>query len=152
MCTGIPDLTLWTPGHVFFLSFTDVGLSSSLSQCRELCELEVFALSLNDVELDLVSSITSATIEKIILTHSTAFRLPAGHAYWMQLDDVLIQLVGRLERGLRLGVEFRDVTVTWRGRPDLGEHLPMFVEKGRMMVFDIKDKLIYCSDDVGERR
>ena len=129
-----------------------MGLSTALSHCRELCELEVFALSLNDLELNLVSSITSTNIEKIILTHSTAFRLPTGHAYWTQLDDILIRLVGRLERGLRLEVAFRDVTVTWRRRSDLGEHLPMFVKKGRMMVFDIRKRPIYCSDDFGERR
>lgn len=106
----------------------------------------------DDVDLNLLSSVTSTKIEKITITSSTASRLPAGHARWVRLDDILNRLVEGLERGLKLEVEFRKVRAPWVGRElDLGERLPMFVKRGRMTVFD-KNGLIYCSDGVGERR
>lgn len=143
MCTVRPNPASWTLG---LNSSTDTAFPSVLAHCQELCELEVFALSLDDAELNLLSSITSMSVEKIILTHSTAFRLPAGHAYWAQLDHILVQLVERSERGLRLEVEFRDVSVTWRGDADLGKCLPAFLRKGGMMVSDTKNEVVYRSD------
>ena len=92
------------------------------------------------MELDLLSSVTSTSVNN----YSTAFRLPAGHAYWTRLDGILIRLVGRLERRLRLKVEFWDVGVTWSGRLNVGTRLPVFVKIGRMEVFDSEDGLIYC--------
>jgi hypothetical protein len=120
----------------------------TLSHCRKLCELEVFVPSPNDAELNLVSSITSANIEKIKLTHSTGFQLSAGHNYWTQLDDILVRLTGRREYKVGLEVVFDKVSVTWDGKLDLGKYLPVFVEKGRMTVLDAKGQLVYCSDEV----
>lgn len=123
-----------------------------LSHCQDLCELELCSLSLNDVELTLASSIISTTFGKLVLTHSTSFRLPVGHTYWTKLDDILIRLVRQLDRGIKFEVEFRDVFVTWCVKLDLREYLPMFVRKGRMRVFDLKKRLIYCSECSGEWR
>ena len=129
-----------------------MGLSSALSKCRGLCELEVFTLFENDVELDLVSSISSTIMERIVFTHTTTFWPPPDHAFWTQLDVILTRLVGRLERGLRLELEFRNFISTRCEGSDFGEHLPKFVERGRVSVFGTRNDLIYCSDDVRERR
>jgi hypothetical protein len=125
---------------------------SALSHCRELRELEVAARDWDNAELKLLSSITSTKIEKITITHSASFWSPEGHPYWTQLDDILNQLARRLECGLRLEVEFRDVDTPGRETmSDLRKRLPMFVNKGQVRVFD-NDGSVYCSGDVGERR
>lgn len=121
-----------------------------LSHCQALCELELCSLSLNDVELALASSITSTTFGRLTLTNSIAFRLPVGHAYWKRLDDILTRLVRQLDRGIRFKVEFREVFVTWCEKLDLREYLPIFSREGRMRVFDLERRLIYCSDCSGQ--
>jgi hypothetical protein len=118
-----------------YITFSDMRLSA-FSHCRKLCELEVRALGRNEAELKLLSSITSTKIEKIIITHSASFWFLVGQAYWTQLDDILNRLVGQLEQGLGLEVEFRKMDVPEREiRPDLGKFLPMFMKKGRVKVF-----------------
>jgi hypothetical protein len=79
----------------------------SLSRCRELREFELCPSGLPLTELDHIPSITSPTMEKLILTRSAAFRFLADDPYWKQLDDILVRLVGRSEHGLRLKVEFQ---------------------------------------------
>jgi hypothetical protein len=53
----------------------------SILHCLELHELEVNPWRLADPHLNLISSLTSAKIEKIIFTHSPAFKLSVGHPY-----------------------------------------------------------------------
>jgi hypothetical protein len=103
------------------------------------------------VHLNLISSITSTKIEKIILAESPAFKLSVGDTYWTKLDDVLVNLAGRREHKVGLEVVFAGVTVTWDGKLDLGKYLPMFVERGRMVVLDTKDQPVCHSDEAGER-
>jgi hypothetical protein len=123
-----------------------------LSHCLELRELEIVASRLTDAHLNLVSSITSSRIEKITLDRSPAFMLPAGHTYWTRLDEVFVRLVGRREYKAGLEVVFAGVVVAWDGKLDLGKYLPMFVEKGRMVVLDTKRRSIYRSDEAREKR
>ena len=108
----------------------------TLSHCRELREFEAYLLHANDAELDLVSSITSTKIEKIIFAHSPTFDLPTRHTYWAWLDDVLVELVGRSEYKLRLEMGFQGVYVAPSKKSEsyLTKRLPKFVEKGRMVV------------------
>ena len=148
-CSVYPEVRIVTPvlcipGHI-----TVPGAWLSVfSHCQELCELEIVTPNQDDVELNLLSSITSAKIEKIVISRSTAFQLPVVHAYWSRLDDILSRLVEGLEPGLRLVVEFREVSIGLDERRL--ERLPMFLKKGRMAIFD-ENELLYCSDNVGER-
>lgn len=130
------------------ISFLDGGRYLALSHCQELREFEAFALYLNDAELDLISSITSTKIEKIIFTHAPAFELSVGHTYWTRLDDALVKLAERSKRKLRLEVAFRCVNGVWDDKPDLRKYLPRFVEKGRMTVLGHEYEVLYSSDEV----
>jgi hypothetical protein len=131
--------------------FADRGDISIFTRCRELRELEIVAQFLSYKNLDLISSISSTKIEKIILTRSVVFRFSEARTAWARLDKILVQLVHRSKRST-LEVEFRDVSVTWEGKLNLGKYLPMFVEKGRMTVLDPEGQLIYCSDGAAEGR
>jgi hypothetical protein len=115
-------------------------------------ELEVNVKSLTTAHLNLISSITSTKLERIILAHLFAFRILVDDSLWMRLDDVLVRLVERLTVRAELKVEFRHVPVKRGWERDWGKRLPMFVEKGRMTVFDLESQLIYCSDAAGGRR
>ena len=123
------------------------------SQCRELREFEIFMRELNTAEVDLISSITSMNIQKIIFRSASEFReFSMGHNYWTQLDDVLWRLADRPNYKLRLEVEFRHVWDGWSGGSSLEKHLPRFLEKGRLRVTNGEDTLIYCSDSAEGRK
>ncbi|KAF9645178.1 hypothetical protein BDM02DRAFT_3120600 [Thelephora ganbajun] len=129
-----------------------VDHSLTLSHCRELREFEIYAPRPNDTDLNLISSITPTNIQKIILTHSTAFRFSAAHTYWTRFDDVLIQLINRSEYKLRLEVEFQGVYDTRGEKSVLKMYLPRFHEKGRVTILSTRNELIYCSDEARGRR
>ena len=103
----------------------------------------------NDAELDHISSIASTKIKRIIIKYSPAFVLRGDHTYWKELDNILVRLAERSEYKLRLEVEFRgSYVVSDKGQvPDLMRYLPRFVEKGRMIVFDPDEKVLFCSDE-----
>lgn len=112
---------------------TDLGVPLTLSNCRELRELEICALCPRTMELDLISSITSANIRRISFTPllSLEGQSDPDHTDWAKLDNSLCQLVGRLERGARLEVEFQALnTQAWSGVLDFKKYLPKFYEKG----------------------
>ena len=86
--------------------------------------VENSASSKSDVDLDLLSSITSTKIKKIVIAHSTWLELPAGHACWLRLDDISNRLVEGLERGLGLEVEFQKLHAGWVERGSDLEETP----------------------------
>ena len=123
----------------------------TLSECHELRELE-FDLgldSLDNEEIECISSTTPTAIEKIIIRrHPFEGVFPAPK--WTRLDDVLLVERPRLKKGLE--VEFRG---RWNpeGFPDvrIDTYLPKFVaKKGRVIVRDQYDELVHRSDDFGE--
>ena len=102
--------------------------------------------------LDTISSITSTNVEKIIIKHKTAFSHLAGGIFWTSLDDILTELVGRPGYKLRLEAEFRGCRGVEGNEFDQKViHLPRFVKKGRMTVWDCGNELVYCSDAHGVR-
>ena len=104
------------------------------SSCRELQELEldISVYDLPWMTQDLISSITSMNIGKIILDLTKLTDFEVGDAFWAQLDDTLIKLIERPGYGIRLEVEFRGA---WAIQPRQEKHyLPKFVEKGRVTV------------------
>lgn len=115
--------------------------SLMLSHCQKLRELEVYMPRANDAELNLISSITSTKIEKIILTCSPAFGLSASDTYWTRLDEMLVELAGRSKR--KLEMEFRSVS---DGKLVTVNYLPKFRGKGRVVVFGGQREMIHCSD------
>ena len=142
-----------TPGHNFLLDLDDLDLSSCL-QLRELeLELEASASPLRDWGMNVISSVASTSIERIIIkrsvVHDSDFR-EVDDTFWTRLDDILVGLVERPEYMLRLEVEFRG---NWNDRR-YGQSetpLPRFVKKGRMTVRNRRNlSLVYCSDEPGE--
>ena len=121
----------------------------TLSHCRELSEFEACMMYADDAELVLISSIASTKIKRIIIKYSPAFELSVGHTYWKELDTVLVRLDEQSEYKLRLEVEFRGSygVLDKCQEPDLTRYLPRFVEKGRMIVFDPDEKVLFCSDE-----
>ena len=128
-----------------------------LSACRELRELEfeISAHTLNEMELEFISSITSTNIEKVIINRSADLDYPVGDAVWTQLDDILTKLAERRECKLvRLEVELWGnwSVVVGKEFDQKMTYLPKFVGKGRMRVWDCwNSHPIYCSDDRKER-
>lgn len=125
----------------------------ALSPCRKLRELEfeVSAYPLREKELDIVSSITSTNIEKIIINRRAAF-YPVGDVVWTQLDNILTELAEKSEHNVRLKVEFRGGWIAERKEFDQKSHLPKLIGKGQVTIWDGLDKLIYCSDALGTSR
>jgi hypothetical protein len=120
--------------------------------CRELREFEASKKYPDEAELDLISSITSTRIEKITLNYYSTFGLFVRRAYWTRLDNILVKLGKQSECELGLLVKIRVALVSpgeelWSG---LTEYLPRFVEKGRVIVSDSRERLIHSSDGVGE--
>ena len=91
----------------------------------------------DDAELVLISSITSTKIEKITLNYSSAFGYFVRQPHWTRLDDILVKLGEQSECELGLLVEIRVALIT----PDeeLTKYLPRFVEKGRVIVSDMRE-------------
>ena len=141
-------ILLWSLNETpYFISDLDEPLT--LINCRELCELEVYC---EDMEPELVSTITSLHIQKItffqsrLFTEHTLARIQ--RKYWAQLDGSLCRLIDRPGYELRLVVEFRFPGVRrWAGGPLLKEHLPEIHEKGVVRIVDAEnDMAVYCSD------
>ena len=113
--------------------FADLGDPLTLARCRELQELKLDASRPTVAELNLISTITSTSIQRIIFNRSFVLQeIPAPDLPdWTRLDRSLCQLVGRLGRGLRLSVEFKalDAQAWWDGDLDFRKHLSMFYEK-----------------------
>jgi len=115
-------------------SVTDMEDPLTLSTCRELRELQICALYLGTMELNLVSSITSTNIQRITFTQPIGFEEPTVPDYcdWAVLDNSLCWLVDRLESGLWLEVEFQafNLPTWWNGELDCEKWLPRFYERG----------------------
>ena len=137
--------------HKYTDSVTDLESPLTLSNCRELRELEVCLFFPEDPDPDLVSSITSTKIQKIKFTQSAAFYdCPVGDTYWKRLDNSLCRLADRLGCEHRLLVEFHVIEVE-DGELDMAKYLPTFSKKGWVRVWDEQTETdIYRSD--GERR
>ena len=101
----------------------------TLSNCRELRELEIYASHPGTMELNLISSITSTKIQRIAFARALTLQGPPalGHSDWAKLDDSLCQLVDQSECGLQLEV---DEQAWWGGELGFKKHLPRFHEKG----------------------
>ena len=104
-------------------------------------------MSPENSESDLLSSITSTNMQKIIFAQSFAFYGSfVGNGYWPRLDESLCRLVDRLGCEHLLEVEFRALVVP-DGELDIERYLPMFYKKGRVRILDEMTKMIiYCSD------
>ena len=106
----------------------------------------------NGMELDIIPSVTSTKIEKIVIAGTAAFSYPVGNPFWTRLDVILIKLNERSKSKFGLDVEFCN-TENVRGKVfDNKFHLPRFVEKGRMTVLDDLNELVYCSGEPKERK
>ena len=112
-----------------------MGNPLTLSNCRELRELEIYASRPGTMELDLISSITSTNMQRITFARPlTPQETPTlGYSNWPELDDSLCRLVDRLECGLQLEVEFKALNgqAWWDGELGFRKHLPKFYEKGK---------------------
>ena len=100
--------------------------------------------------LQIILSVESIHIEKIIFIRRDGYNRPVDNTFWTHLDDTLIELVERPGYKLRLEAEFRG---NWNEEFDKEIHLPKFVEKGRMTVWDgwnLK-QIYYSNDKSGER-
>ena len=114
-----------------------VGSCLTLMHCRELREFEASRVYPDDAGLALISSITSTKIEKITLNYPSTFGLFVGQAYWTRLDNILVKLGEQSECELGLLVEIQAALVT--RDEELTEYLPRFVEKGRVIVSDMRE-------------
>ena len=108
-----------------------MGNPLSLSNCRELRELKISALRPGIVVLNLISSITSTNIKRIVFVEPQE-SLESDHPNWAELGNLLCRLGDRSECGPRLEVEFQALDVQGRrsGKLGFGKHLPRFCEKG----------------------
>ncbi|KAF9645698.1 hypothetical protein BDM02DRAFT_3119791 [Thelephora ganbajun] len=140
--TSVKRLRLRPPSN-------NLGDHLTLLGCRELRELEICLSSAENAETDLISSISSPNIQKIIFTQSHAFdERFVGDPSWPRLENSLCRLVDQLERKHRLEVEFHVYNMEG-GNVDFETYLPKFREKGRVMVLDRTTKMVvYCSDRV----
>ena len=127
-------------------SVAALGGLVTLSKCRELRELEICESTSKILAPDLIASVTSMNIQKIIFTESCSIQeLHADYDYWRRLDESLCQVVERSGYERRLEVVFHAFN-TWHGRPDLEELLPVFRKRGRMKILDgVTDMVVYCS-------
>jgi len=112
---------------------TEAGDPLTLSNCRELCELEIYASCPKSPELDLILSITSTKIQRIVFTRTPyQDNQVVRPETWAKLDNSLCRLVDRLECGLQLEVEFLVLnrTAWWRGKQGFKKRLPRSYGKG----------------------
>ena len=111
-----------------------MGDPLTLSGCRELQELEIYALCPSNAELNLISSITSTNIRRIAFTRPTdPLNPPASDdPHWSRLDNCLCRLIDQQESGRRLDAEFLALNVQpqWGWEVAFKEFLPRFYEKG----------------------
>ena len=112
--------------------FVGVGNPLTLARCRRLQELKINASEPAIAELNLISTIASTSIQRIVFSQTfVSQRLPApDHPDWTRLDRSLCQLIGGSEQGLLLNVEFQalDTQAWWDGELGFRKHLPRFCE------------------------
>ena len=103
---------------------------------------------LSDWDLYIISTITSTKIEKIRINHSSdTWNLLVWDFSWTRLDGILVGLVERLGHEKGLEVEFwGDWAFERLYNHRTNVYLPMFVEVGRMKVWNRQNELVYCSD------
>jgi len=128
---SVPEMAWW---RTECNSIADVGDPLTLSGCRELRELEIYALRPGNLELILISSITSPNIRRMTFTRPLAFKGQSvmDHPNWTRLDDLLCDLADQSKCGPQLEVEFLalDVQEWWSGELGFKKYLPRFYEKG----------------------
>lgn len=129
------------------------------SRCQELREFEISVTHPGPEEVDLVSSISPTSIQKVTFVRQPVVRgFSRSDIGWEILDDPLCRLADRSGRERVLEVEFR---LMGKGVMGAGERagglqiansLTMFGEKGRMKVVwvgsDGNESVIYASDCV----
>jgi hypothetical protein len=112
-----------------------IGNPLTLSNCRQLHQLSIRMSPPDDLDLDLLSSITSTSIEKITFTLSNTHRFPPDHIYWSRVDGRLCQLADRLGRQGRLEIEIRVYHLVHDARHT--DYLLGFQEKGQVRVVHV---------------
>ena len=113
-----------------------------LSRCSQLRQLEIVSTYPEEQERILISSITSANLEKIIFKpfNIQSLQFFLGDPCWIHFDNILYGLVDRLRRsGLKhtLEVEFQLTSAEFGEEVYHGDFLPMFKEKGRVRMVNI---------------
>ena len=114
-------------------SLIDSDIKLDFSSClllREL-ELETSVFPLCDRGLDLIKSVESTNVEKIIIHRCPAYDYGIDFNFWRDLDDILIQFFKRPRNKRKLEVEFRGGKAIWGWWIDL----PRFVEQGGRYIY-----------------
>lgn len=139
---NMPEFCCMEPCITHHNHFIGLGNSFTLSHCRQLRELEIIPPHMTETAgLDFFLSITSISIQKIIITHRSAFQeFPVGHTYWKEQDNVLYQLADRPGYTFLLEVKFAPPYCKWDGELDLKMYFPRFHEKGRVRLVDLGDE------------
>lgn len=127
--------TVGTPDHNPFIDTPRLQLSETLSSCRELeeFEFEIAAWPLFPSELDLIKSIKSMNIKKIIVWRAGGPGITVPEYSWEPLDEVLSKLVERpdYKNILEFGLWVKP-GVGWRcGRGQNTPCLPKFIGSGK---------------------
>ena len=141
MCDPLCSYCVWTPGHN-----TLTGLT--LLSCLRLSELEFWMMQHPSYkeELELVLSIESKNIEKIIIMCSGEYLLPqVKNDFWEKFGNTLTELFKKLGLGNKLELELRGEwnDVLGNGANRIWEsHLDIY----RVTVWDVQNNLIYSSD------
>ena len=121
-CHGNTERNLPSPAIVS-------GPGLGLSRFKVLRELRICGESPGSGHAELISTIKSPDIQKIIISRSPALIQPGNYPYWVGLDNALSRLVQREEYKGRLVVEIQ--VVSWRRlwgvqQPTEAEYLPKF--------------------------
>jgi hypothetical protein len=128
-----------------------MGHPLTLSNCRKLRELKIGISPPQTAGLDIVSSITSADIEKITFTLPDALNGFLSHPTdWKQLDNCLYRLADRLGCGSALEVEIRVGNLSHEAGCE--GYLPRYQEKGQARFVNGDNGMtIYCSNGMKQR-
>jgi hypothetical protein len=131
----------------------------ALSRCQELREFEISVTHPGPEEVDLVSSISPTSIQKVTFVHQSSVRDPSGsETGWEILDDPLCQLADRLGRKRVLEVEVRLMGTEVMEAEDrtgglaIANSFGKFKEKGRVKVVRVglygAESVVYTPDCV----
>ena len=135
-----------------------MDISTGLSHCSELCEVEFSALRPTQTHTTTISSIASINLSKITFSsQSQATTLDAflDYPHWTDFDNCISALADKLgELGSR-----RTLEVEFRFEPDpdsvdppwyLRGFLPKFGEKGRVRIVDLSNGRDLVTEDPGD--